>query len=217
MRLARYAALASGAAGLVANLLLVLFFALARPFQESATAFSWLGPVNDVAVILQFAALAAVPPALRARMGAARAVRVATVAAMLGSAAVVVLQVLLVGGVLDFGVQVVLVSAAFVVVFAWIFVVASAGHRTGLLPRPVTRYGLLVGASYPVALLVAVPALLFTRGSATRYAFLVPAVLVGAAGWLAMPGWPLLLVRFVFGATADAAVRTRQLSPGGRT
>jgi hypothetical protein len=217
MRVARYAAAASGGAGLVAILLLVLFFALARPFDDEVTAYSWLGPANDVAVVVQFAALVPVPAALSRRLPATRGVRVATVAAMVAAAAVVVFQALLVAGLLDFGVQVLLVSASFLVVFGWIVAVSSAGHRTGLLPRQVTRFGLLVGASYPVGVAIAAPALLFAGGSAARYAFLVPGLLIGAVGWLAMPVWPLLLARLVFGAAAGAHVPNRQLSPEGRT
>ena len=78
--------------------------------------------------------------------------------------AVAILQLLLVAGVLEFDVQVVPVVATFLVVYAWVIAVSSTGHRHGTLPRSVTRFGLLLGASYPVGLVIAAAGLLFLRG-----------------------------------------------------
>ena len=113
-------------------------------------------------------------------------------------AAVAILQLLLVAGVLEFDVQVVLVAATFLVVYAWVIAVSSTGHRHGTLPRSVTRFGLLLGASYPVGLVIAAAGLLFPSGSATQLAFVVPGVVIAAIGWLGLPVWPLVLARLVF-------------------
>jgi len=40
-------ALTSGIAGLVANVLLALFYLLARPFSDVQNSFGWLGTAND--------------------------------------------------------------------------------------------------------------------------------------------------------------------------
>ena len=102
------------------------------------------------------------------------------------------LQLLLVVGVLEFDVQVLLVVATFLVVYAWVVTVSSTGHRHGTLPRSVTRFGLLLGASVPGGPdhrrgRTAVP---LGIGDPTRVR--VPGAVIAAVGWLALPVWPLL-------------------------
>ena len=198
-------ALTSGITGLVANVLLVLFFLLAQPFgvsgppAEAGQDFMWLGSANDLVIIVQFLTFIPVALALRRWLPPARSVRLATAAAIGAMVAVAVLQLLLVAGVLGFDVQVVLVVATFLVVYGWVIVVSSTGHRHGTLPRSVTRFGLLLGVSYPVGLVIASAGLLFSWGSAAaQLAFVVPGVVIGAIGWLGLPVWPLVLARLVF-------------------
>ena len=64
---ARTAAILNGVAGVVGNVFLLLFFALARPF-DIHTGYSWLGPANDAVTVAQFAAFVPVAVALRARL-----------------------------------------------------------------------------------------------------------------------------------------------------
>jgi hypothetical protein len=198
-------ALASGITGLVANVLLVLFFLLAQPFGgsgplagEASHDFMWLGSANDLVIVVQFLTFIPVALALRRWLPPARSVRLATAAAIGAMVAVAVLQLLLVAGVLEFDVQVMLVVATFLVVYGWVIVVSSTGHRHGTLPRSVTRFGLLLGVSYPVGLVIAAAGLLFSWGSAAQLAFVVPGVVIGAIGWLGLPVWPLVLARLVF-------------------
>lgn len=197
-------ALTSGITGLVANVLLVLFFLLAQPFgvngplAEAGKDFMWLGSANDVVIIVQFLTFIPVALALRRWLPPTRSVRLVTAAAVVAMAAVAILQLLLVIGVLEFDVQVVLVAATFLVVYAWMIAVSSTGHRHGTLPRSVTRFGLLLGTSYPVGLIIAAAGLLFPSGSATQLAFVVPGVVIAAIGWLGLPVWPLVLARLVF-------------------
>jgi hypothetical protein len=197
-------ALTSGITGLLANVLLVLFFLLARPFgvdgplAEAGQDFMWLGSANDVVIVVQFLTFIPVALALRRWLPPTRSVRVATVAAVGAMAVVAILQLLLVAGVLEFDVQVMFVVATFLVVYAWMIAVSSTGHRHGTLPRSVTRFGLLLGTSYPVGLVIAAAGLLFPWGSAAQLAFVVPGVVIGAIGWLGLPVWPLILARLVF-------------------
>ena len=197
-------ALTSGITGLVANVLLVLFFLLAQPFgvngplAEAGQDFMWLGSANDVVIIVQFLTFIPVALALRRWLPPTRSVRLVTAAVVVAMAAVAILQLLLVIGVLEFDVQVVLVAATFLVVYAWMIAVSSTGHRHGTLPRSVTRFGLLLGVSYPVGLVTAAAGLLFPSGSATQLAFVVPGVVIAAIGWLGLPVWPLVLARLVF-------------------
>ena len=197
-------ALTSGITGLLANVLLILFFLLARPFgvngplAEAGQDFMWLGSANDVVIIVQFLTFIPVALALRRWLPPTRSVRIATAAAVGAMVVVAILQLLLVAGVLEFDVQVMLVVAMFLVVYAWIVAVSSTGHRHGTLPRPVTRFGLLLGVSLPVGLVIAAAGLLFPSGSPAQLAFVIPGVAVAAIGWLGLPVWPLVLARMVF-------------------
>jgi hypothetical protein len=191
-------AMASGITGLAANLLLVLFFLLARPFGEMRSGFMWLGTANDWAIVIQFLTFIPAALALRRRLPATWAVRLTTAAAVVAMVGTAVLQLLLIAEVLDFEVQVGLIVAMFLLIYAWVLTVSSTGHRHGILPRPVTRFGLLLGLCFPVGLLITAAGLPFGWGSAGQLAFGVPGIVVGSASWLALPVWPLLLARLVF-------------------
>ena len=192
---ARATAIVSGVAGLVANVFLALFFALARPF-DIHTGYSWLGPANDAVTVAQFATFVPVAVALRARLPVSRALNVMTSLAVAAMVAYVVLQVLLIADVLAFETQVGYVMVAIVVVVAWILQVSLSAHRTLALPRPVTRLGVLVGAAFFAGFVLvasgfAVPEpmrlVLFGLGGA-----------LGGLAWLAIPVFPLLLATHVF-------------------
>jgi hypothetical protein len=192
-------AVATGTLGLLANLVLVLFFALATPWSTAPDGgWSWLGPVNDVIIVAQYAAFLPVPLALRKWLPDTRGVRAATVAALLAMLAVVVLQVLLIISVLTFETQVTYVVGAFLVVFGWILVVSRTAYRTAALPRRVAWAGLLIGSGFPLGLAVFGIAMLAPDGTLARYVgFGIGGVIAGAA-WLALPVWPLLLAGRVF-------------------
>jgi hypothetical protein len=197
-------ALTSGITGLVANVLLVLFFLLAQPFgvsgplAEPGQDFMWLGSANDMVIVVQFLTFIPVALALGRWLPPTRSMRIAMAAAVGAMVAVAILQLLLVAGVLEFDVQVVLVVATFLVVYVWLIAVSSTGHRHGTLPRSVTRFGLLLGVSYPVGLVIAAAGLFFPSDSAAQLAFVVPGAVIMAAAWLALPLWPLVLARLVF-------------------
>jgi hypothetical protein len=202
-------AMISGVAGVVANALLVLFFLLAQPFgvngplAEAGQDFMWLGSANDVVIIVQFLTFIPVALALRAWLPPLRSVRLATAAAVGAMAAVALLRLLLVTGVLAFDIQVLLVVAMFLVVYAWVITVSSTGHRHGTLPRSVTRFGLLLGVSFSVGLIIAAAGLLFPEGSPAQLAFVIPGVAIAAVGQLSLPVWPIVLARLVFSRTSS--------------
>jgi hypothetical protein len=180
----------SGIAGLAGNVLLILFFALARPWTAAATAYEWLGPANDVLVVVQFAALVPVALAMHARLGLGRGTTAAGVAAMAG---VVVLQLALLAGLLAFEVQVAGVVACLLVSFGWVLVASRAGRS--VLPPRLVRLGTVVGAAFPAGLVIAAAGLAAPPGSVVRYAVWGLAGLVGLAGYLGLPFWPLALLR----------------------
>jgi hypothetical protein len=191
----RTAALVTAGTGLAANAALVLFFALARPYDVH-TPYSWLGPTNDALLVAHLAAFAPVAIAVRRRLPAGPALGAGTAAGVAAMGAAALLQVLLLAGAIEFDLQVGLVVAAFVVVFLWVLQVSLAGHRTGALPRPVTRLGVLVGAGFPLGLLLAGAG--FLLPGPARWVPVGAGVVIGAAAWLALPVFPLLLATHVF-------------------
>lgn len=193
----------SGLAGLLANALLVLFFLLAQPFGDMRRSFEWLGTANDWVIIVQFLTMIPVALALRQWLPLTRSLRVATAIGVGAMLAIAVLQALLIAGALDFDMQVLLVVAAFLLVYAWVFLVSSTGHRQGALPRAVTRFGLLLGASFPGALLITTAGYLIGLGFGHPLAFAAPGMVLGAASWLAFPTWPLVLARLGFSKEAS--------------
>ncbi len=205
-------ALTSGVAGVVANVLLVLFFLLAQPFgvdgplAEAGQDFMWLGSANDVVIIAQFLTLIPVALALRGWLPPTRSMRIATAAAIVAMVVVAILQLMLVAGVLEFDVQVILVVATFLVIYAWVITVSSNGHRHGTLPRSITRFGFLLGVSLPVGLVIAGAGMLFPGGSPAQLAFVIPGVAIAAIGWLGLPVWPLVLARTVFSKAPSHSV-----------
>src|SRR3954470_11900842 len=144
---ARTAARISGATGIASNVLLVLFFALAEPFSDSPNAAGWLGTAHDWLMGPQFAALVPVAVALGRRLPASRWVRALTVAGVAATAGIGLAQLALVLGLLDFEVQLGVVVAAVPVLYLRLPGAGLVGHRPGLLPRPVTRAGVLLGTS----------------------------------------------------------------------
>jgi hypothetical protein len=192
---ARRAALVSGGTGIAANVFLVLFYVLAEPFSDSPNAAGWLGTASDWLEVPQFLALVPVVLALGRRLPPTRRLRAVTVVGAVAMATTVAAQLLLVLGLLRFDVQLVVVVAALVVAYLWLLTVSLAGHRTATLPRPVTRVGVLLGTSLPVGGALVAAGLLVPDPA--RWVLWVPGLVLGAAGWLALPVFPLLVARFV--------------------
>jgi hypothetical protein len=165
-------ALACGISGVAANVLLLLD-QLTENIGEARQYFIWLPAAIAWVMVVQFLTLIPVALALHRWLPATRSVQLATAAAIGAMLAIAILQLLLLTGALEFDVQVVLVVATFLVVSTWVLTVSSTGHRRGTLPRPVTRFGLLLGTSYPVGALTAAAGLLFPSGSAVQLAFVV--------------------------------------------
>ncbi len=185
-------ALVSGVTGIAGNLALVLFYAVATPWQPGE-AYAWLGPLNDVLVLAQFAALAVVLAGLRQPTVAGSEAWVTTgVAAAL---LVVVLQGLLVAGVLPFAVQVVLLAPCAVTAVWATGAVSARAASAGVVPAGLARFARMLGIGLPAGIAV----LLLSVGVATVLGLgwtawvlgSLPAVLV----WFAFPFWALRLAR----------------------
>lgn len=168
-------ALAAGVAGVIANVLLVLFFAIDQPWQPQPHGTGWLGPANDVVVVVQFAALAGLAVALR--RGAAFGVP--------AMVSVIVLQLLLITGVLPFDVQVLLGTVPFTVVLGWLLVVS---RRAGLSPAS-ARFGTAVAVTCFLGLAGVLGSLPLQPDSVVLWIGLG----IAAVGWLGFGAWPLTL------------------------
>jgi hypothetical protein len=191
----RWAALISGTTGIAANVLLVLFFALAEPFSGSANGAAWLGAANDWLMVPQFLALLPVAAAIGRRLPATGSVRTLTAAGAAAMAVIALAQLALVLGTLAFDPQVRVVVAAQLVLYVWLLGTNLVGHRTGRLPRAVTRAGVLLGTSALAGAALAGAGLLVPE--LARPPLLVAGLAIGGAGWLALPVFPLLVARHV--------------------
>lgn len=197
-------ALACGIVGLVANAFLVGFFALGYPSVGDAT-WGWLGFANDVAGIVEFALFIPVIVAVARLLPSRRATTAITGLGLVAATGLVVVSVALVVGAMPFEVQVRYVIGFLVGLYAWLLAVSSVGHRANALPRSVTRFGLLLGVSWPGALLLTLAGLMIGGVDLGALQFglpgvllVVPALVLGSLNWLVLPVWPLLLATTVF-------------------
>ena len=207
-------AVATGVSGIVANVLLVIFFALSAPYGLALPAFAWSGSANDVAVAIQFATFIPVGVGLARYLPDTQLISVATVVGVVAMTCVAGLQALLVANLLSFD-EMRLVIPAMAVVFGWLVVVSSAGHRHRCLPRMVTRSGLLLGATFLVGMVLFGSAALMSQALVGRVALLVPGIVLGAIGWFGLPVWPLLLARRVFAPPGKPSEITSGTNKGG--
>ncbi|NUR51815.1 MAG: hypothetical protein HOV71_27130 [Hamadaea sp.] len=174
----RWFAIISGVIGLLADVLLVLFYVVAQPWTDTPRD-TWLGFANDCLVIVQYAALLPVVFLLSTR-------RVWTIVGAVAAATVVVFQLLLVTGAMPFDTQVGFVSAASIASMLW---AGFAGLPLGGVVRTLSRI-LLIGL--PVALAAFLAGTLVTMVSDVSWAWVAGGA-VGAALWFVFPTWALVL------------------------
>jgi hypothetical protein len=177
---ARPSAVVSGVFGLAARVCFVVFLAYGDP----------AGLASDVLGWVELVALAPVALALRGRMPAARAARiacavVAAVAALTPVLEIVTRRSIWPGAVCTY------------LVFVWILLVSLSGHRRHRLPRPVTRAGLLISAGMAVGVVLMLPGLV-TPDNPLRQAFQTAGIGISLLAFLAQPVFTLLLAKFVF-------------------
>src|SRR3954454_21175277 len=179
-RTARPSAVVSGVFGLAARVCFVVFLAFGDP----------AGLASDVLGWVQLVALAPVALALRGRMPATRATRIACVVVAAAAVLTPVLEIVT-------GRSIWPGAVCTYLVFAWILLVSLSGHRGHRLPRPVTRAGLLISAGMSVGVVLLLPGLV-TPDSPLRQAFRAAGIGISLLAWLAQPVFTLLLAKFVF-------------------
>lgn len=210
-------AVAAGVLGLLANVLLVGFFVLTWPYYFDLR-WNWLGPANDIVLIGFFGALVPVVVAVRRLLPASRIATIGAVGGVAALVGLVVLQVALVAGWLSFPVQVRFVIGLLVVVYGWLVLVSSVGHRSGRLPRSLTRFGLLLGVSWLAAMACAAAgvalggSLWYPQLELPAALLLLPGVVLGGLNWLLLPLWPLVLARTTLRGRAVPSEPSTQLS-----
>lgn len=183
-------ALASGVAGVAADVLLLLFYVEAMPWEDSPGAPTWYGTANDWLVIVQFAALLPVMYWLGRQLGDNARVRAWTRLGLAAAAGITGLQVLLLAGVLDFAVQGPLVGACAVLTLGWVWAISGAGPRA--LPARLARFGRLLGPGTAVAVVAFALGALVSETTGISWAW-VAGGLPGFVVWALLPVWTLLL------------------------
>jgi hypothetical protein len=195
----RRAALTAGVLGLVANTAFVAFWSLTQPYFSDPT-WGWLGPAGDVIGVGMLLALLPVLVGVRRLLPPGRVVSAVTALAAVATASMAVLQTAAVAELVDELTQIRLVVVLLVPLYGWLVVVSAVARRTDALPRAVSRLGLVLGLLWPAGLVLVLAGLLLTRTDPPPLPLglpggllLAPGLLLGALGWLALPGWPLLL------------------------
>ena len=144
VRVAGWCAYASGIACIFGIVFLVAFF---------TTFIGPLGTLNDIAVIVQYGLMLPIALVLHRllRLNGPTLSLVALALGVAGMAAVIVLQILLVTGVLPFAQQIGMVIVGFLVVLGWFVTIWYLGRSDGKLPSSMLLHvlaGLYFG--YPV-------------------------------------------------------------------
>jgi hypothetical protein len=195
---------AAGATGVLSNLLLIVFFALAA---AGAGPENLAGPANDLVGSLSCALMVPVAVSLAPLLPRRRAVRVTQVAGIAAMVASAVGGPLLVLGVVPFDIETAVGIGAWMLLAGWIGLVSRWTGRAGTLPPRPGRLGRLVGATTLAAAAgVAAGLVLLPRASVAQLVVLVVAGAPGIVAWLAMPVWFLLLAGPLAALPADRPV-----------
>ncbi|MGS0684059.1 hypothetical protein ACVBEQ_02685 [Nakamurella sp. GG22] len=208
-------AVISGVSGIVANVSLAGFFAMAAPWSDTPSRWAWLGPVNDVTGAISMAALIPVAIHLRRTVPPSELLRLLSGGAVAGMGALAVVAPLMLSGVVSLTAQFAVAGVALPVIFGWLVVVNRAGRRAGVLPDTVAVFGRTVGAAALVGTALAAAGALAPAASTVQQVLLAAAAVIGLPAYLAFPVWPILLARRVLGrkprrVAAGDSLRTRR-------
>jgi hypothetical protein len=193
VRMAAGFAYAAGATGILANFLLIAFFALQAGNPEGSTS---LGSANDLVGSLGTALMIPVALALSTWLPDRRLGRIARV---LGLSAMAVLTVggpLLVLGVLAFEVQAPIAVAAWMVLSLWLLLINRWSRLSGILLPRLARLGEFLGAGTQAGgAAVGLGLLLPWMAARPQLALFSVGGVFTAVGMLGTPFWFLLLGR----------------------
>lgn len=187
-----YLAYAAGATGILANLLLIAFFALQASNPDDG--FS-LGSANDIVGSLATAFIILVALSLGGRLPQRRAARFTQAAGLTAMALLTVGGPLLVLGVLAFEVATPITMAAWIILSLWLLLVNRWLRLSNALPVRVARLGEFLGAGTLAGYVVVGLGLLLPWMSWAQLVVFGVGVLVGLPSWLGIPVWFLFLGR----------------------
>lgn len=185
-------AYAAGVTGILANLLLIAFFALQVGRPENGT---WLGSANDLVGSLGSAFMIPVALALSAWLPDRRSSQFVQFVGLSAMAILVAGGPLLVAGVLEFEVQAPIVMGAWVVLSLWLFLVNRWLRSSGAFPTRTARFGEAVGTLVLIAAGVAGLGLLLPWMSLPQLILFSAGGVLAATGMIGTPFWFLLLGR----------------------
>ena len=187
-----YLAYAAGATGILANLLLIAFFALQATHLD--VGFS-LGSANDMVGSIAAAFMIPVALALGGRLPQRRAARFTQAAGLAAMALLSVSGPLLVLGVLAFEVATPIAIGAWIVLSLWLFLINRWLRLSGALPVRLARLGEYLGAGTLAGYVIVGLGLLLPWMSWGQLAVFGVGLVIGLPAWLGIPVWFLLLGR----------------------
>ena len=195
-------AYAAGATGILANLFLIVFYALfglqaGRPEVQSSlgSATELAGSASDLVGSLASALMIPVALSLGRRLPHRRAAHFAQVPGLMAMTLLSVGGPLLVLGVLAFEVETPIAMAAWIILSLWLLLVNRWLRLSATIPVRLERLGEYVGAGLLAGYLVVGLGLLLPWMSWMQLVVFGVGVLIGLPAWLCIPVWFLLLGR----------------------
>lgn len=185
-------ALVAGVTGCTANGLLLAFYTVGLPGDES---YEWTGPANDV--VGAVAALCMIPmtAGVRDLLGAPGRLPQLTRSVAVGGTASAASSVLLITGVIDFPVQAAVGTGFGAVLLLWTAAVGRPAAARGVLPQRLARAARIIGGTGLGGMALAAVGAALPRGSRPRNAVAATGVAMAVAGFLALPAWHIMLSR----------------------
>jgi hypothetical protein len=223
-RFAGRATLISAGLTIMADVFLILFFAMEAPGKTTGQApFLTFGTISDATIPFRFLALLVLPLALhQLAPPSQRALSaLATALGLVGMVIIVIAQALLVARVITFVVNLPYVMAGHALSGAWALIASYLGRASGALTARLARLGTLVGAVYLAAGIVVLLWLAISAASPQLSAQLtqgnlmvtIIVVILGAAIFLGyifgLIVWLIALGRWLMG-TAPAGLPAPQ-------
>lgn len=181
--------LLAGVTGLAGSILLMVMFATADYGTQA-----WTGTGSDViGGIVSDLAMIPVAVALLAVCGRSRGLGAITSLTVLGMAAMAVVSLLYVLGILPFGAQLTVSAVGLVLIAGWLLAIGRAGRRRGRLPRRVAAWAQALGLAGLAGMLLLAASAAAPAGSWTRMTLDAVWRLLAGAAFLAYPVWLIAL------------------------